>query len=297
MPASLTMLVSVFLFSLMALGVKLSSAHYHTGEIVLYRGIIGALGMAAMTRRHGGTLRTAVPGLHLRRNLAGVGALCLWYTALAHLPLSTSITLNYLSSIWMAVLLVGAALLRPRSGSAPDPRLVVLVVLGFAGVALVLRPTFEQDQLGYGIAGLLSGLCSAVAYLQVGALGRAGEPETRVVFYFSLANIVVGLLMSAAGGLHGHTLKGALLVLSTGTCATLAQVLMTRAYTVGRPLTNASLQYLGIAFGCGWGIWLFDDPVTATTVAGIALIVAAGLAATQLRSRLPSTPSTPGTLR
>ena len=60
------------------------------------------------------------------------------------------------------------------------------MLLGFAGVALILRPTIEQDQLWHGLIGLLSGMIAATAYLQVTALGRAGEPEYRIVFYFSL---------------------------------------------------------------------------------------------------------------
>jgi S-adenosylmethionine uptake transporter len=296
MPA-LTMLAAVFLFSLMALCVKLGSAHYHPGEIVLYRGVIGTLCMVALARMQRGSLRTTVPRLHVLRNLAGVSALTLWFFSLAHLPLSTSVTLNYLSSIWMAVLLLGAALWPGSGKPAPDGRLVAMVVLGFAGVALVLQPTLQRDQLGYGLAGLISGLLSAVAYLQVGALGRAGEPETRVVFYFSLANIAAGLLTSSVTGMHAHTLRGGLLLLATGVIATAAQLLMTRAYATGRPLTNASLQYLGIAFGCAYGVWLFNDAVSASTVVGIMLIVLAGLGATLLRGRLALSVTSSGTPR
>ena len=59
------------------------------------------------------------------------------------------------------------------------------------GVALVLRPTLDQQQLWHGLAGLLSGMLSAMAYLQVTTLGRAGEPATRIVFYFSMGGAVL----------------------------------------------------------------------------------------------------------
>ena len=62
-----------------------------------------------------------------------------------------------------------------------------------------------------------------------------------------------------------------------------AQLLLTRAYAIGRPLANASLAYLGIVFSVGYGVWLFDDPLPWSSVAGMMLIVAAGLAATMLR--------------
>jgi drug/metabolite transporter (DMT)-like permease len=165
-----------------------------------------------------------------------------------------------------------------------DPRLVALVLLGFLGVALVLQPTLDRDQLAPGMVGLASGMLSALAYLQVTTLGRVGEPELRVVFYFSCGGFLAGLGLSLMQGWHAHTLTGMLLLIATGTLATTAQVLMTRAYAIGRPLSNASLQYLGIAFSFAYGVWLFDDAVTWAATGGIILIVAAGLGAARLRA-------------
>jgi S-adenosylmethionine uptake transporter len=58
----------------------------------------------------------------------------------------------------------------------------------------------------------VSGMLSALAYLQVRALGQMGEPEYRVVFYFSLTGVVAGLLGALASGenilLHQHSGKG-----------------------------------------------------------------------------------------
>jgi hypothetical protein len=64
------------------------------------------------------------------------------------------------------------------------------------------------------------------------------------------------------GGLNAHTVRGALLLLAIGVLATAAQWMMTRAYATGATLGIAALQYLGIVFAFGFGVWLFDDPVT-----------------------------------
>jgi hypothetical protein len=48
-------------------------------------------------------------------------------------------------------------------------------------------PHLDHNQLFAGLVGLLSGIGAALAYLQVTALGKAGEPEGRTVFYFSLS--------------------------------------------------------------------------------------------------------------
>jgi drug/metabolite transporter (DMT)-like permease len=291
MSAPALMIIASLLFALMGVCVKLASAHYAAGEIVLYRGLVGALTIALLTRWHGGTLRTVVPAMHFWRSLTGVCALCLWFYAIGHLPLATAMTLNYMSSVWMALFLIGGAI--ALGGSRVDARLVCTVLAGFAGVACVLQPAIERDQFRGGLAGLLSGVLAAMAYLQVTALGRAGEPEYRVVFYFSLGGVAAGALTTPlTGGLHAHDLHGLVLLVSIGVLATAAQLMMTRAYGTGRTLVNASLQYLGIAWSFLFGVLWFDDPVTALSLAGMALIVAAGIAAARLRrSANPADPA------
>ncbi|MGM9490033.1 DMT family transporter [Ideonella sp. YS5] len=283
MSAPVLMLLASLLFSTMGVCVKLASAHYNAGEIVLYRSLVGMLFIAGLTSVRGGSLRTGVPGMHFWRSLIGVVSLVLWFYAIGQLPLATAITLNYMSSVWMALFLIGGAVLL---GSARiDPRLIATVLTGFAGVALVLQPTLERDQFRGALAGLASGVCAAMAYMQVTALGRVGEPEYRVVFYFSLGGLVAGGLLTLATGAHAHAWEGIALLLATGVLATVAQMLMTRAYAIGKALSNASLQYMGIVFSFVYGVLLFDDPVTASALAGMALIIGAGLAATRLRQR------------
>lgn len=293
MPAPLLIAVASLLFAVMGLCVKLASSQYNAGEIVFYRALVGLVLMGAWILARGGSLRTAVPGMHFWRSLSGVSALCLWFYALGSLPLATAMTLNYTSSVWMALFLMGGAVL--FGASRIDGRLVAAVLAGFGGVALILRPTIDQQQLWYGVAGLMSGLLAAMAYLQVTALGRAGEPETRVVFYFSLGGVLAGTGFALFGGGFGaHTLRGLALLLAIGVLASLAQWMMTRAYAIGHTLSNAALQYLGIVFSFGFGVWLFDDPVTWTALAGMALIVGAGLTATLLGNRAHTpTASTP----
>jgi drug/metabolite transporter (DMT)-like permease len=293
--APLLMMTASLLFALMGVGVKFASSHYSAGEIVMYRSIVGLLVMAVALRLRGLSWRTPVPAMHFWRSASGTTALCLWFTAIAGLPLATAMMLNYMSSVWIALFLIGGAvLLGPERGAGAgagtaggiDGRLVAAVLAGFAGVAMVLRPTLDQQQAWAGLIGLLSGMLAATAYLQVTALGRVGEPTERVVFYFSISGLLAGGTLAAlTGGLHGHSGNGLLLLLGIGLLATAAQWMMTRAYATGATLGVAALQYLGIAFSFGFGVWLFDDPVTPMSLAGMVLIVGAGVAATLLRGR------------
>ena len=277
------MIGATFLFAAMGVCVKFASGLYGAGEIVMYRGLVGVIGIALVARARGISLRTKVPGMHAWRSVVGVTSLTMWFYAIGHMPLATAVTLNYMSSVWMALFLIGGAVV--LGAQRVDPRLVATVLVGFAGVALVLQPSIDKDQMVPGVIGLGSGMLSALAYLQVATLGRVGEPELRVVFYFSIGGFVAGVALALVQGWHArHTLAGLALLVATGVFATAAQVLMTRAYAIGKPLSNASLQYLGIAFSFVFGIWLFHDPLTWTAVGGMVLIVGAGLAAARLRA-------------
>jgi S-adenosylmethionine uptake transporter len=298
MSPPLLMISAAFLFAWMGACVKLASAQYGAGEIVLYRSLVGLALMAAVLRWRRLGLGTRVPAMHFWRSLSGTTSLCLWFYAIGGLPLATAMTLNYMSSVWIALFLVGGAVLlgpaRGQTDGGIDGRLVAAVLAGFAGVALVLRPTLEQDQLWHGLMGLLSGLLSATAYLQVTALGRVGEPGERIVFYFSAAGVVAGAALTAfTDGASTHDLRGVALLLAIGVLATSAQWMMTRAYASGATLGIAALQYLGIVFGSVLGVWLFDDAVTKMSLAGMALIIGAGVAATQLRGRTPASTAAP----
>jgi drug/metabolite transporter (DMT)-like permease len=290
MPAPALMLCASLLFAVMGVCVKFASAQYGAGEMVFYRSLVGALFIFGLTRIRRVPLATTMPAMHFWRSASGVVALMLWFYAIGGLPLATAMTLNYMSSVWMALFLIGGGVL--VGAARVDGRLVAAVLLGFAGVALVLRPTVEQQQLWYGLIGLFSGMLAAMAYLQVTALGRAGEPEERIVFYFSVGGLAAGALWMLVRGASAHTPRGLALLLAIGLLATVAQMMMTRAYRIGRTLANASLQYLGIVFSFVFGVLLFDDAVTLSAVAGMVLIVGAGLYATLLRSsrQEPSTP-------
>jgi S-adenosylmethionine uptake transporter len=283
------MLCASLLFAVMGVCVKFASAQYSAGEIVFYRSLVGMVFIFGLASVRNQTLATTVPAMHFWRSASGVVSLVLWFHAIGGLPLATAMTLNYMSSVWMALFLIGGSVL--VGAGRVDGRLVAAVLAGFAGVALVLRPTVDQQQLWHGLSGLLSGMLAALAYLQVTALGRAGEPEHRIVFYFCCGGVVVGALWMVIQGASAHSVRGLALLLAIGVLATVAQMMMTRAYRIGRTLANASLQYLGIVFAFVFGVLLFDDPVTAGALAGIALIVAAGLYATLLRARQQSAPA------
>ena len=287
------MVLGAFLFATMAVGIKFASSSFGTMELVFYRGIVSIIFMAVVLRASGTPLRTPVPMMHLWRSTVGVLSLSAWFYAIAHLPLATAMTLNYMSGVWVAAFIVGGALLYGQP-QRQGP-LMGTVLLGFAGVVMTLRPTLDQNQLFAGVIGLLSGMGAALAYLQVTALGKVGEPVVRTVFYFSIGTAIVGAVGSLVTGFTPWSevsWTAAAWVIPIGVLASLGQWCMTRAYSHGSTLVVASMQYTGIVFAAIYSLALFGEYIAPIGWAGIAVIVASGILATILRSRtLPDTPA------
>ena len=279
---ALWMALGALFFAIMGVCIKLASQGYGTLEIVFYRGLTGVVLFSALLWLRGTPLATPVPLLHVRRNLAGITAMSLWFYAIGHLPFATSMTLNTMSSVWLGTLVIVAAWWKTRR--IAYPWLFVAVLCGFAGVVLLLNPRMAGNDPLAALLGLTSGMMSAVAYLQVSALGRAGEPETRTVFYFSLGTTLVGLvgvlLFSGFSPLEWRT---AWLLPATGIFASLGQWCMTRAYTRGSTLVVATLQYLGIVYASLFSLWLFQERLEPAAWLGMVIIVLSGIAATWVR--------------
>ncbi|RYF34201.1 MAG: DMT family transporter, partial [Comamonadaceae bacterium] len=285
------MVLAALIFATMGVCVKLASAWFTSAELVFYRGIIGVVFLGLLARSRGVSLRTAYPGMHAWRSLIGVTSLGAWFYAIAKLPLATSMTLNYMSSVWIAAFLVGGALLAWMPVPGRDPRtqrpplqgpLVLTVLAGFGGVVLMLRPTLGHNQGFAALVGLMSGLTAAFAYMQVMALSRIGEPETRTVFYFALGGAVAGGFATVLTGFSDWNWQHALWLLPVGVLASLGQLCMTRAYSTAKTesgtLLVANLQYSGIVFAAIYSVVLFGDRIDAMGWAGMALIVASGIA-------------------
>ena len=305
---ALWMVLGAFLFATMSVVVKIASEWFNSGEMVLGRGLIGIVFLWLLARNRGVSLATRYPGMHAWRSTIGVISLGAWFYAIAHLPLATAVTLNYMSSVWVAAFLVGGALLAwvpvpGRDGRVERPplqgTLAMTVLAGFAGVVLMLKPTVSGNEGFAGMLGLLSGLTAAFAYMQVVALSRIGEPELRTVFYFAVGSAVAGGIATATTGFSdggAWTWQHALWLLPIGLLAALGQLCMTRAYATAKTqagtLVVANLQYSGIVFAAFYGVVLFNDRIDAAGWGGMALIIASGIAATVLRQRaVPKAPA------
>jgi S-adenosylmethionine uptake transporter len=266
------MLLASIMFAGMGACVKVASDYGATlPHVVLFRGIPSVLLIffwARVTRR---SLRPPTWKLHIWRNVSGVTSMWLGFYAIAHLPLSTAISLNYTAPLFIAGWMLA------RGGSQRDPIRIIAVLLGFLGVIAVLRPSIGADHWLAASVGLGAGALSAIAMMQIRELGRVGEPEWRTVLIFSCCVCLTSVIGLAAEGWHNIDIAAWLALGGVGVFGLVGQLAMTRAFGLGSALLTAALQYTTIIFAAMLGIVFWGDLPDVIAWSGMALIIASGI--------------------
>jgi len=269
------MVLACVCFSTMGLFVKLGSSHFSTAELVFYRSSIALLIIAGMVLGRERSLRVSRPmlKLHLTRSIIGSLAMMLFFFAIGQLPLPTAITLQNTSPLFL--MLISIFWLH----SMPKRLQIGVIILGFAGVVILLQPTFASAQWFAGLTGLLAGLGGAVAQYNIRELGKAGEPEWRTVFYFSLVSTLFALIWMLLQWrpLSVWTLNSAGMLVSMGIFATAGQFCLTRAFRKGKTLVVATLSYLSVAITSLYGVVFWNDVLPAFSYLAMGLIALSGV--------------------
>jgi drug/metabolite transporter (DMT)-like permease len=170
-----------------------------------------------------------------------------------------------------------AAILTIALHEKPKKILLVAILTGFIGVTFLLKPSIHYGEFLAGGLGLLSGLLAGLVYVHVAQLGRAGEPDWRTVFYFSLVCTLGGGAWMLIHHFSSLSLKDLPILAGLGTCATIAQLAMTRAYRTGNPLVVGSLAYTTVVLASLFGILLWNETLSMDRWLAILLIISSGV--------------------
>ena len=190
--AALCMGGALLCFSLMAIAVRELLDTMGTFQILFFRASISFLMVLAVLPRYGiGALRTKRIGLHATRNFLHFGGQAAWVYAIGVLPLATVFAIEFTMPVWTAVLatlLLGERLNQGR---------IVMLVLGLAGILIILRPGLAVVH-----PGALATLAAAVAFASVMVATKrlsATDSPLAVLFYMSVMQMPLGLVTALPG--------------------------------------------------------------------------------------------------
>jgi drug/metabolite transporter (DMT)-like permease len=120
----------------------------------------------------------------------------------------------------------------------------------------------------------------------VRTLGKLGEPDYRVVFWFALiGSVICAGWQLASSSFHALRWTNLWIVLGIGFCGTAAQLAMTRAYRTGNTLVVGALSYSTLVFGAIATFVVWNERLPAVELAGIAVIIASGIMAMRVEKK------------
>ena len=250
---------------------KLLAPTLPTGVTVGLRYLLGFTMVAALMRpwRDRTIVKANKPVLQIARGCAMLTATACSFGALNWLSLAENTSVIFTAPLFIAVLS------GPLLGETLGWRRACAVLAGFIGVLIITRPGAHSFQL----ASLLS-LGTAMANAAVAIISRRladHDRPTTTMFYSTLVGACIVapfFLLSWKGPLTGHEWMVALIMASLGTFGHWLWVL---AHRYAPASTLAPFMYGQFLFAIVISYFVFDDAPDGWTLAGSAIIAAAGL--------------------
>jgi drug/metabolite transporter (DMT)-like permease len=262
------------LFAVTAALVKMVAGDIPTAEIVLFRCAVAALVTWPVMRRSGASLRTRYPLGHALRTAAGLAGMFGAFYGYAHLPIVTVTALGF--AMPMVLTILSVIVLHER---VTRLRLAAVAV-GLVGVLVMLRPwQTDQGQLPTGpVLAVLGGVLGwAVAMLTIRRMGALGESNSTIVMWFTLAAAMVALALTVPVWITPSPLT-LLALCGVGVISGVAQLSMTEGYRVGETTLVAPFEYGAILYSTALGVTFWGEWPDLWSVAGAAILIAAGMA-------------------
>lgn len=268
---ALLLIAGELLLAVMAAMIKHLSLQGLPSELIVFaRNSLGLLFLFPILFSTGGLgqLRTQRIGLHLLRATTGVAAMFCFFYTIAHVALAEAILVKMTAPFFLPL----TAML--WLGDRVTVRTWLAILLGFVGVAIIMRPGTGAFNPVLLIA-LLSAALMGVAKVSIRKMADT-EPPRRIVFWFG----AFSTLISAVPLLWVDIWPSATQfgwMLAIGLVATIAQICMTTAYQLASPGKVGVYNYTAViwAASLGWLIW--DERLHWTFLLGTLLIVSAGI--------------------
>ncbi len=260
------MLCSAFAFIVVQSLTKTLGGKFDSFQISFFRAFFGGLAILPYFLSHGlSVYRTQNLPFHIGRGLFGAFAIYLMVYAVIHMPLADATVIGFTRTMFMIVLAVIFLneLVRWRRWAA--------TMVGFAGVAIILRPGDETFQLA-AFAALGASLFFAAAHVCIKkCTSRQDHPMTVQTYYWTISSLVM-LIPSFIVWVQPDLWELLILIL-LGVVSGIAQLLTVYALRVGEATFVHPFDYSRVIWAVLAGVIIFSEPLGIGTLAGALIII------------------------
>lgn len=266
MRGALWMCLSALAFTVMTSCVKELAQHgYSESQMVFFRCAAGLVLLAPVVLRAGpGVWATSRPWPMLRRCVGSAIGLLLGFYAFANMPLASAQSLSFARTLFVVVLAI--LLLKERVGPWRRGALVV----GFAGILVMLRPTELQLNLA-ALAALTSALLIAYSVVTIKELSRDHSTLTLVV-WMNAVTTIIGLPF-AFFSWRTPGLEDGLIFALLAVAGVIAQTSFTRGMAEGDASYMALMDYVRLPLAAAAGLLLFHEVLDLWTIFGAIIVI------------------------
>jgi len=280
---------SVIIFVCMFALIKATSQDVPAGEAVFFRSLFAVPVLIIWLIIRGdfpATLKAKDPMGHVWRGLMGTCAMACGFLAIGLLPLPEVVAIGYAAPLLVtmpAAMFLGERIRLVRFSA---------LLLGLFGVMLILSPrlTFLETEVTTrlqtigALVALMAAMFSALAQVFARKL-VATETTGSIVFYFSLMSSFLALLTIPFGWQMPDT-HATFLLVTAGFLGGVGQILLTESYRHAEVAVIAPFEYCSIILALLVGYFVFDELPTGIMMAGVSLIVIAGIIIIERERRL-----------
>ena len=299
-PANAKLGISFILLGMLCISVndmviKQLSGDYPLHQLIFVRSTIGITFSLVILQFEGGfaKLRTRQPGLHLLRGLLIVGANMAFFAALAVIPLADATALFFVAPLFITLLSI------PILGERVGLRRLSAVLVGFAGVLIMLRPGVDSTGEAPDRLILLLPIVAALAYAGMQILTRrlgVASTASAMAVYIQGTFLLVSLCFWAIAGdgryAQGLENQSAVFLLRAWTWPAEGDGLwfillglmsgvigysLSQAYRSADAATIAPFEYVALPLAVMWGWLIFGHLPDLWVSAGILLIAGPGV--------------------
>ncbi len=260
------MLWASFAFALMAAISHWAGESCDWQLVVFARAFVALIFAVAIARMSGVKLVWRGSATLWMRSIAGsTGMICNFY-ALAHLPVSDTLTLMNTAPIWVTLLLWLVFKQKPSAS------IVVAVIASVIGIALIQQPHFEGGKFACLMA-LCGAFCTSIAMLGLSQLQHL-DPRAIVTHFSAVASLftLVFMFVTRATPTVKHSSVWLLLIL-VGAAGVAGQIGMTRAFAQGHASLISVIALSQILFGLIFDVLFWQRTINGVSWLGMLLVI------------------------